>query len=250
MTSVVFNSHKISLGLLSFLVLFCCQTASACRCVTRTLVEKVQTSDFVAKVKLLKITPDAVNSEYHDAVIEVLSLYKGTAISSVKIRSALRTSCAFLPKENTTWIIFARQWKDLLSFDACSGSIEENGGRYFDLNEQVLSFFRQHQINSPLPQGMTVELGGIDRLKGFGNSNRFAAFQVKLKPDGSLDKITQLQRFSNGALNRAVLKAVKGSLKVHRVDNSPLEGPTTILLVVYYYPKQGRHEIFLSLRDV
>ncbi len=129
----------------------------ACSCAYEGVVNNFQASEFVAKAKIIKITPDSANSDYHDAVIEIINLYKGKQLSKIKIMSLVNTSCGFLPDENSTWIIFASTWQGVLSFGFCSGSMQvdktvdrvkyPNGAKIYGntikLKEDVLTFLKE-----------------------------------------------------------------------------------------------------------
>jgi hypothetical protein len=167
-----------------FLLVFLFPVAShACSCGNIGVVNDFQQSKFVAKAKILRITPDPANPDYHDAVIEIISLYKGEHLSKIKILSSLKSSCSFLPVENSTWIIFAQRWQGMLSFGSCSGSrdIGENfdAVQYPDaaknyrnsikLTEGVLSFLGEHRMFNPNSADLFAFDTEINALKGYKN---------------------------------------------------------------------------------
>ena len=100
-------------------------TASfACDCASATLLEHFQHSDFVAKIKVLKVSEATADGEYQDATIEVLELYKGNKTTKIKINANLRTDCDLSVPQNSTWLVFANiNHAGFLSFGLCSGSI-------------------------------------------------------------------------------------------------------------------------------
>lgn len=262
MTPAILHIRKFCFSLLVLFLLVCSHSAFACRCVSSTLLEDYSSSDFVAKIKLLKITPDPANEEYHDAKIEVISLYKGTMRNTIKIRTALRTSCAFNPKENTTWIIFARQSKDLLSTNLCSGNLavyerkepnitpKASFGGMFKPVDEILAFFSQNKITKDQYHGVEIRVSGLEFLRGFKNNNAFSVFQFDVNPDLSVTKVTQLQKFENRRLNRAVMRLMKKSAKVY--DWAQKLGPsaTKIYAVVYFYPHKGILNSYLQLESM
>ena len=63
---------------------FICNTSFACECIKDILVHNFQKSAFVAKVKILKVSKPTADGEYQDATIEVLELYKGKKITTIK----------------------------------------------------------------------------------------------------------------------------------------------------------------------
>ena len=233
----------------------------ACSCANEGVVNNFQRSEFVAKAKIIKITPDSANSEYHDAVIEIINLYKGEQLSKVKIMSSLNTSCGFLPDENSTWIIFASTWQGVLSFGFCSGSMQvdeyfdpieypngaKNWGNTIKLREGTIAFLSDHKIFNPNPSSIRAHSSEIGSFKGYKNENSFAVFQVDVNPDFSIAKIKQLKKFQNRKLNNRVFNSIKTNLKL---GGKHLAKPTQLILFCYYYEQNGSQQSFLSFFDV
>lgn len=71
----------------------------ACSCASELVVNNFQKSQFVAKAKLIKITPDPANEDYHDAEIQIIELYKGEHLAKIKIASLRNTSCSSCPRK-------------------------------------------------------------------------------------------------------------------------------------------------------
>jgi hypothetical protein len=234
----------------------------ACSCALEDVVYKFQQSEFVAKAKIVKITPDTSNSDYHDADIEIISLYKGKHLTKIKIHSFLNSSCGFLPKESTTWIIFSQRWQGMLSFGYCSGSIDldttfdpvmypnanSNYRNTIKLKDGVISFLAKHKITDPNPSMLQATNAGIDSLKGYKNKNSFAVFQVDVNSDFSIATIKQLKKFQNKKLNKLVYNSMKTDLRLHSRRAEPLTKPTRIILFCYFY--NDSYESFLSFFDI
>ena len=64
-------------------------TSFACECIQDILVHNFQKSAFVAKIKILKVSKPTADGEYQDATIEVLELYKGKKLTTIKIQASL-----------------------------------------------------------------------------------------------------------------------------------------------------------------
>ncbi|HMI05358.1 MAG TPA: hypothetical protein VK541_22910 [Pedobacter sp.] len=187
--------------------------AYACRCSNAPLTDYYQQSQFVAKAKILKVTQDPSNEEYHDAEIELITLYKGERLKKIKIRSVMKSSCSFLPKANTTWLIFASIREGMLSFDLCSGSLQtdrkfippydtrhlKNYREYIELKQEALEYLRDHNID-PNPQGLDVSNSALESIRGYKNKSNFAVFQIEVNADLSMAGIKVLKKFQNGAL--------------------------------------------------
>ena len=233
----------------------------ACSCGLESLVNKFQQSEFVAKAKIIKITPDPTNSEYHDAVIKITNLYKGEHLNKIKIMSSLNSSCSFLPLENSTWIIFAQRWQGTLSFGFCSGSIDmdqtfdpiqypnaaKNYCREIKLKEGVISFLSKKGIFNPNPSLLRANNSEIESLKGYKNKNSFAAFQVDVNSDFSIAAIQQLKKLKNAKLNKLILNSMKTKLKVTGRRGRPLTKPERIFVICYFYQQSGTRQSYLSL---
>lgn len=200
---------------------------------------------------------------YHNAVIEIINLYKGKQLSKIKIKSALNTSCAFLPDENSTWIIFANRWQGMLSFGFCSGSMQidmifnsiqypnaaKNYGNTIRLKEDVLGFLKDHNLVNPNPDSVRPYNAELGTFKGYKNKNSIAVFQVDLNKDFSISRIEQLKKFQNSLLNTLVFNSMKTNLKFNGNFGEPLVKPTRLILFCYYYEKNGSNQSFLSFID-
>ncbi|NRF37570.1 hypothetical protein [Pedobacter foliorum] len=236
----------------------------ACSCANEGVVNNFQTSEFVAKAKIIKVTPDPENSEYHDAVIEIINLYKGQRLSKVKIMSSLNSSCAFLPDENSTWIIFAQVWQGTLSFGFCSGSMKvdeyfdpvqypnaaKNWGNTIKLREGAIAFLNEHKIFNPNPSFIRVHSTEIGSFKGYENTNAFAVFQIDVNSDFTIAKVKQLKNFQNKKLNSLVFKSMKTNLTLSGKRGKPLAKSTQLFLFCYYYEQNGSQQSFLSFFDI
>lgn len=121
--------------MLILLISFFITTAScACECVLMPFLYYVQKSDFIATVKVLKVSEPTFDRQYQDAQIEILELFKGKKISSIRVWANLKTDCDFTVSENSNLLIFAQKNSaGVLQFDLCSGSLHLD--RYFTSNE-------------------------------------------------------------------------------------------------------------------
>ena len=236
----------------------------ACSCAHYGVVHNFQQSEFVAKAKIIKITPDPKNSDYHDAVIKIISLYKGEHLDKIKIMSSLNSSCGFLPEESSTWIIFAGRLQGMLSFGFCSGGIDigrtfdsaeypnanRNYGNTIKLKEGVISFLCQNKIPNPNPFELHAFNTKISLLKGYKNKNSFAVFQVDVNSDFSIADIKQLKKFENGKLNKLVNDSMKTELTFVGKRGQPFAKPTKVILFCFFYQNEGSNQSFLSFIDV
>lgn len=248
-----------------FLLVYLFPTASyACMCAYEGVVKNFQESEFIAKAKIIKITPDSTNSEYHDAVIEIISLYKGVNLNKIKIMSSLNSSCGFLPVENSTWIIFAQRWQGILSFGFCSGSINvdrifdsvqypnaaKNYGNTIKLKEDAISFLSENSIFNPNPSLLRAYNTEIRSFKGYKNKNSFAVFQVDVNSDFSVAAIKQLKKFQNRKLNKLVFNSMKTKLMFTPRKGKQLAKPARVIIFCFFYQQNGSNQSCLSFFDV
>jgi hypothetical protein len=246
-------------------------TASfACSCASATLLEHFQHSDFVAKVKVLKVSEATSDGEFQDATIEVLELYKGNKITTIKIYARLRTDCNLIVPENSTWLVFAKtNQSGFLSFGLCSGSMhldrKINSNDYPNLetnwinkiNQQisVLQFFAANHINQPnefdLRLNRQLRDSITDLFKGYeGEVRSNAVFQLTVEKNLSISKIEALKEFDNQQLSKELLKYLKGNIKISSQNNSGINKRTQLIVIYYFYPAEKEYRSFISERDL
>ena len=238
----------------------------ACVCISNTLLNDFQHSDFVAKVKVLKVSEATADGEYQDATIEVLELYKGNKITTIKINAKLNTSCNLIVPENSIWLVFANtNQAGFLAFGRCSGSmyldrkINSNDYPNFEanwINEinqkiSVLQFFAAKHINQPNEFDLRLnrQLRGLfEGYEGEVRSN--AVFQLTVEKNLSISKIKALKEFDNQQLSKELLKYLKGSIKISSKNNSGINKRTQLIVVYYFYPAEKEYRSFISERDL
>ncbi|MCD0490043.1 hypothetical protein LPB86_17515 [Pedobacter sp. MC2016-14] len=228
------------------------------------MTDNFQQAEFVAKVKILKVSQDTINTDYHNAEIQMVTLYKGKPRTDIKILSVLNSSCAFLPEVNSTWIVFASVWQGFLSFNFCSGSFQLD--RAFDpikypnaknnyrksilLKEQVLAYLSHQNILNPNPAGLFLFNKDLATIKGYTDKELFAVFKVELNVDLSISKIEILKKFQNRALTEAVFNSIKNGLKIVKPSRNSITRPTNVIAFCYFYEGKDKDISFVSLNDV
>ena len=242
-------------------------TASfACSCASATLLEHFQHSDFVAKVKVLKVSEATADGEFQDATIEVLELYKGNKITTIKINARLNTSCNLIVPENSTWLVFANtNQAGFLAFGLCSGSMyldrkinsidypnfETNWINEINQKISVLQFFAAKHINQPNEFDLRLnrQLRGLfEGYEGEVRSN--TVFQLTVEKNLSISKIKVLKEFDNQQLSKELLKYLKGNIKISSKNNSGINKRTQLIVVYYFYPAENEYRSFISERDL
>lgn len=252
--------------LLCFLMLIA-KEAFSCSCANPPLIEKYQSSDFVATIKILKVIQDENNKDYHDIEFELINLYKGASINKLKIESVLNSSCSFLPSENTTWLIFAsKSHKAFLRSGACSGNeqIDQafdlvkypnaaiNYKKSIDLKLEVLDFIKANKIEVdnkfkliPIDKGLC-----LDGLKGFNEKERFAVYELTVNPNLSIKKIRILKRFKNKDLSKKLTVCLRDNIKINTRNLDEIPEKAKIIMVYFYYSTDKEYPSFIGKWDL
>lgn len=248
--------------LLLLVILMISSEAFACSCINFPLTYNFQRSQFVAKAKIIKVTQDPSNAEYHDAEIELITVYKGERLTKIKILSMMKTSCSFLPATNTTWLIFASMQDGKLSFGNCSGSLQtdrtfippyvtrgpKNYSKSIELKEEILEYLRDRNLN-PNPPGLTVSNSALESIRGYKSRSTFAVFQIDINADLSIAGVKVLKKFQNGALNRAVIRAIKTNTIFSAGEHKPTK-PAQITIFCHFYEGTPASKSSVSILDV
>lgn len=240
-----------------------------CDCVTTTLINHFQYSEFVATAKIVKIQPNKQNEDYHDIEIEIINLYKGKFITSLQIQSVQRSSCAFYTPAGSTWLIFAsRDNNGFLSFGACSGSLQMD--RQFDtilypgldkkyaasiaLKLGALAFLKKYEsiTSNQYHLNLSLSQSSLDSLKGFNTNNRLAVYKVKISEKLTVAGIKTLTGFDNREMSVKLLACLRKNLLVQPKDKKLKTIPkaTSLILIYYYYPAEAGYPGFITTYDL
>ena len=241
--------------------------AFACKCSKVSLADAFKQSEFVATAKILSVTPNKENEQYHDIEVELINVYKGEKITKLKIYSAQRSSCAFYTEENSTWLIFANKKDGILTFGYCSASLQID--RKFNLIEypnldvtykstidlklSVLDWLKRSEIS--LKDEFTLKVvratDCYQLLKGFdGKTKDFAVVSFEINMDLSVGQIKLVKKFDNKKLSRAFLRCAKGDIKVSHQTLQTLPNKTTLYAIYYFYPSEANEKSFVTHYDL
>lgn len=252
--------------LLSLLMLISVKSFG-CDCGIIPFLEKYQHSDFIATAKILKVTQDTQNIDYHDIEIELIEVYKGSPITKLKINSDLNTSCSFLTPKNTNWLIFAsKDTKGFLSFGYCSSSeqidrqfdlvqfpgLDTKYKKSIDLKLEALSYLKRNKISTVNEFNLTTNDYNIckDDLKGFRTSDRFAVYELNVNQDLTIDKIKVLQGFDNKELSEKLTNCLQNNLKIYIRSMKTVPAKTKLIVMYFYYPPEGKYQSFITPWDL
>ncbi len=242
--------------------------AFGCSCVTIPLLDRYQRSEFIATVKIFKVTQDNQNADYHDIEIEGIDVYKGNPISKLKVVSMLNTSCSFLPSENTTWLIFAsKDHNGFLSFGSCSGSMQVD--RQFDLVKypnvdinykktlnlklEALEFLKRNNISAVNQFNLRIANDVEpckENLQNFNERNRFAVYELTVNQDLSIEDIRTIKGFDNKELSEKLTNCMREIIEIRTDNLDGIPNNTSIILMYFYYPAENKFPSFISVWDL
>jgi hypothetical protein len=229
-----------------------------CHCSFSTLIENYQRSDFVAVVKILKVTPDPKNGTYHTVEVETLNRYKGAATTLLRINTYAHTSCAFSIPKNTTWLVFASMGDNgVPGFGACSGSQQlhhmvdtgkrltavEHYGEPVDLQLEALSYLKEYglvEVNSYNLNLVDLKLNKSIMFKGFENQNQFAVYELDVNEDLSIGKITSLRSFDNPELAQLFTRYLQKNARINPTTRKGIPTKTKLIVLFQYYSTKGK----------
>ncbi|RZK57333.1 MAG: hypothetical protein EOO87_03175 [Pedobacter sp.] len=252
--------------LLIFLLTVSFHTIYACICAGTSLDQKFRTNDFIALAKIIEVTPDEKDKEYHNIEIKIINLYKGEQVKKLKIHSFLNSSCAFFTEKNSTWLIFAHKYDGDLVFGRCSGAVQED--KKFDLEKyptlnvkhtnslnlklNVLGWIKRNKITFDNKYGVNVWLPkeNLETLRNFnGNESDFAVVEYEITKGLKLGKKRLLKGFNNNKLSAKFLKQLKSSVKISHKTLKNLPEKTKLYGIYYFYP-EGPYESMVTTYDL
>lgn len=247
---------------LIILICFFSNYAFSCVCGITTLMERFKKSDFVAKVKIVKITNIENDFDYQDAEIEILELYKGEKRQTIKILYAINSSCAFNVQENSTWLVFADNYNGKLSFGFCSGS--EQIDRNFDTNEypnaqkyhnqsiqiklSILTILKENRVTTFNENGLwLLRSKKCDSdFKGYEVNDNIALYEIKVSTKLKIKKVKALKEFDNAALSKEILKCLSKNFIIDNKEIKKIPKKTKIYIAYAYYKNDNPNESFMS----
>jgi hypothetical protein len=253
---------------LLIILFFINSSVFACSCFVNVLLDKIQNSEFIAKIKVLKVSEPTSDGQYQNAEIEVLELFKGNNIKSIKIYSNLNTSCNLIVSENTTWLVFANNDKSgLMQFGYCSGSIqldrkfdlkkypnvESNWKNSIDRKIALLRYFKSKNIRNPNEYNLQIKSISLsrDRFKGFEvNNEKFAVYELMVEKDLTISKIKTLKAFDNQKLSDSLMSFLKENKIASKKGKSVIKKRIRMIVVYYYYPAEENNQSFISVFDL
>ncbi len=232
------------------------------------LIDRFQKSEFIAKVKVKRVSEYKLENYYQNADIEIIDLFKGSKIKSIKIISDFQSSCGLYVPENSVWLIFAQiDSKGNLSFGHCSGSIqidknmtskeypnaEKNRKKSIERKLSALKFLSSQNIKNTNEYNLSLTYTKAceNDFKGYdAPKTKFAVYEITIEKDLKISKIKPLQEFDSRQLSDEIMKCLNENLKVDNRKIFEIKNITKVIMIYYYYEAEEEYKSFISERDL
>lgn len=252
---------KIFLGILFAIGLL---PVFACDCVIQKLVDAVSYADFIATAKISKVVPDSLDPTYKNVTIEIINLYKGERITTLRVNTENQTDCEFSIAVNTEWLFFAKKNENgQIGFGACSASVqmdrkfpdvpraERNFKRSIAFKLEVLGYLRDAKINpvNTYELGVRNRLGISQKFKGANvTRNEFAIYQLKVGTEMDIQNIRVLKELKDQKLSAELYNYLKANLAIYKKRQKSHESykTTELIFIIYAYPAEDGDQSFLT----
>jgi hypothetical protein len=245
-----------------FLISF--STVLACDCVVSTFDQHYQQSDFIAVVKIINIDSSLHEQNQRDIEIEIITLYKGMAVTKMKVDNHLKSMCGLYTPLNSTWLIFANKNNEgILSFGYCSRSVQldTTAHPYFDALAKsrfdasisrmlhVLEFLKKYQHAFTRSTNVIVSENSWKdtTLKGFEEqAYNFAAYELIFEPGQTSNQIKTLKSFDNKLLTESIKERLKTAKVYPYQKNTQADSTHKLLILFFFYAKEDAYPSFVS----
>ena len=236
-------------------------------CMPAKFAEKYIQSDFVARVKIVKVYKNEGNDQFYKSDLLIRELYKGNNITSIDIEGSSipderRGSCGLFFPTNTELIIYATKKSDeTYIFDSCSGTVKITGRytseqRELDMLNSLKSLHYNHtdKIWFFKKQGFDQELASFN---GVQSNKVYGLYEITFSSGLVVKSVRLVSGFSN-EIDDKLIRILKDSewatsiydssastvIKNHVPDNSKH------LVGFYFYPPEKGYESFVSEYDL
>ena len=249
-------------------ILLIANNVFACQCSITKLIDRFHKSEFIAKVKVIKVSEYNAENYYQNAEIEIIDLYKGSKINNIKISNNLQSSCGLYVPENSVWLIFAQiDSNGNLSFGYCSGSIqidktmisekypnaEKNRKKSIERKLSVLKFLSVKNTQNENKYNLRLYYSKecANDFKGYEvNKSKFAIYEITIEKDLRISNIKPLQEFDNKELSKEIIKCMNENLKVDNRKISEIPNSSKITIIYYYYEAEKQDKSFIGEFDL
>lgn len=250
--------------LIAFLIILSVHS-NACMCVPPKFTEKYTESDFIAKVKIIKVYKNESEAELYKADILIEDLYKGSSISSIYVRGRSDekkgSSCAIFIPENTELIIYARNFNNgKFAFGSCSGYVYLNQDKRTLRSEireiEMLNVLKARKVDYSADVIYYPKNGDffdqLTQFKGLDLNKSFTLYELTFAADVTLKSVSVISGFDKKTdsaliemIEKSDWKAIRGNAKIDQVPEN-----SRFLIGFYYYKEEGKYQSFISDYDL
>lgn len=234
----------------------------ACECIPLSFEYNYQSSDFIAIAKILSVSDD--NSKCQKVEIEIIHLYKGEYINTLREVSAKKYMCATYTPPNTTWLIYANYNVDGIAvIGECSASFQiediaydpqypnykKNMDAKFQNTKDALAFLKKKKLNSINEFGLKIDMSKtcIPNLKAVDfKTKNFVVFEVTVAKNLEIKKVKYLKAFDNKDFSKKLLDCFNNSVSVRKQIGQEIPYKSKVVIIYFYYPSEETSSGFLS----
>ena len=205
----------------------------ACTCSSTNTDKSFLTSDFVAKIKILKKYENVDDSEFYKADIEILDLYKGDKVESILIygnyKNKQDSACWIYTEENENLIIYANLnsenketvyacgrviYLDKVTFNTKNGEFSKQ--KIYDREIDILTTLKNNKIDYSNNGKIYFDISCFLRLIAIDLNNEttkveideFGIFEFTIGKDFKVSKVNVIKGF-NKKIDREIKKIIK-----------------------------------------
>ena len=198
--------------------------------------------------------------------IEILELYKGKSEDKLIVYSAVESSCAFLPRENSEWLIMAyRNEQGKLGLGYCSGSeplnrhyesatANENHRKSVELKVGVLAYLKKHNIRANNQYGIYASLDSylkLDLKDREVKNEFFALYELTIDQNMQVLKVETIKSFDTPEVDHIINDDLKDFVTIYKYNQEKIiPKGTKILYALFYYAAEDNYVSFISDLDL
>lgn len=240
-----------------FFLTFCFFTkAFSCDCEFQKFHESYIQSDFIAKIKILKIYKNIDNSDLYKADILIEDLYKGEKINSIYIYGnngrKLETSCDIRLLENEELIIYSKKnKKGQYVVGMCSRTLYleriTNNEIQIERHQKEIKILKElkskkvnftHQIKYRLPINERLQslMNHLNQNEKIRSDNDFAIYELTFNDSLKVKCVRKVQRLGNN-LDSKIKKYLKSKTwsNTYKGKSNVNKNNDKYLVIVYYH---------------
>jgi hypothetical protein len=238
----------------------------SCSCVIIKMADAVAFADFIATARIRNVVPDSIQPQYKNVTIELINLYKGERITTLRVNTEDQTSCEFSLAVNSVWLFFAAKNPDgKIGFGACSASeqidikypdslrypnAESNHSREIAFRLEVLAYLRDakisprdtYQLNTKIQPHILYKFQGANVT-----GTEFAIYALTVGTEMEIQNIRVLKELKDQKLRTELYTYLKSNLAVYqREKDKGMPLATELIFIVCGYPAEDGYPGFLS----